>query len=171
VRAVSDRVVAGRDARGALPVTATLALRLPLPYARPLPALSANWRGHWSSRASATRQVRADVLALARQAGLHRYQPGDVEHVTVQVVWAPGDNRRRDSGNLAPFVKAAVDGIARGPRKDWVGLDLVPDDTPEFLTDQGAVILPPPAPPGMWIDLQLRLAPGAADRSPRRPHL
>lgn len=132
----------------------TLKVRLHLPYEAPPKPLNANWRGHWSARARATAQVRADVTALAKQAGLHRL--GNVEHVTVQLVWAPGDNRRRDSDNLYPLFKVGCDALARG-RAGLVGLDLVPDDDPVHMTKCAPVILPSPASKGMWLDLWVRL--------------
>lgn len=47
------------------------------------------------------------------------------------------------------------DALARG-RADWVGLDLVPDDTPAWMDKAAPRILPPPEPAGMWLDLTLR---------------
>jgi crossover junction endodeoxyribonuclease RusA len=134
-----------------------LRVRLTLPYGRPPAALTANARPHWSARASDTRQVRSDVTRLAQAAGLHRYPVGAIEHITVELVWAPGDRRRRDAPNLRPLCKAAVDALARGGRKDLIGLDLVPDDTAEFVTELTPRIEPPPA-KGMWLDLTIRLA-------------
>lgn len=133
-----------------------LQLRLTLPYDRIPPGLSANDRAHWSQKAKSTRQVRADVTTLAKAAGLHRYEPGRVDHVTVALVWAPGDRRRRDDDNLAPMLKAAADAIARGGRADLIGIDLVADDTARWMT-KTCRIEPPPA-KGMWLDLELRLA-------------
>jgi crossover junction endodeoxyribonuclease RusA len=133
-----------------------LRVRLTLPYDRPPAALTANTRAHWRARSAATRQVRSDVLRLAQAAGLHRYGPGVVEHVTVELVWAPGDRRRRDADNLFPLLKSCCDAIARG-RRDWTGLDLVPDDVPEWMTKLTPRIEPPPA-KGMWLELTLRLA-------------
>jgi crossover junction endodeoxyribonuclease RusA len=134
-----------------------LRVRLALPYDRPPASLTANTRAHWRARSADTRQVRSDVLRLAQAAGLHRYGPGAVEHVTVELVWAPGDRRRRDAPNIRPLLKAAVDAIARGPRRDWIGLELVPDDTAEYVTELTPRIEPPPA-KGMWLELTLRLA-------------
>ncbi len=129
-----------------------LHVRLRLPYAKPPRGLSGNSRVHWSVKARSTRQVREDVTVLARAAGLHRYQPGEVTHVRAQLVWAPGDMRKRDPDNLWPLAKVIFDGIARG-RADLVGIDLVPDDSPEWMTKHESMILPPPAPAGMWVDL------------------
>ena len=128
--------------------------RLNLPYERPPEALVGNTRAHWRRRSADTRQVRADVERLARAAGLDRLSR-PATHITVELVWAPGDRRRRDSDNLWPLLKAACDALARGPRRDWVGLDLVPDDTPAHMTKLAPRIAPPPE-QGMWLDLALR---------------
>lgn len=130
-------------------------VRLTLPYDRPPKALAGNTRVHWRKRSKDTNQVRTDVLTVARQAALHLAAP--IRHITVQLTWAPGDRRRRDSDNLWPLLKVACDALARGPRKDWVGLELVPDDTPEHMTKLAPVIEPPPA-KGMWLDLTLDFA-------------
>lgn len=123
------------------------AYRLKLPWRKPPPALWGNARTHWRARARDTREVRTAVALLARQAGIPRS-----EHLTVELLWAPGDCRRRDADNLWPLLKAASDSLARG-RGDWIGLDLVPDDTPKYFTKLAPRILPPDeAPePGMWL--------------------
>jgi crossover junction endodeoxyribonuclease RusA len=131
--------------------------RLALPYQRPPKGLYANVRAHWRQRAKDTDQVRADVTTIARQAGLH--QLGPITHLVVQLMWAPGDKRRRDEDNLWPLLKVCCDALARGPRRDLVGLDLVPDDTPEHMTKLGPVILPPPAEPGMWLVVDVHQEP------------
>lgn len=130
-------------------------VRLTLPYNEPPQALKANERPHWSRRNKDTRQVRTDVMRLAQAAGLHRLPP--IAHITAVLVWAPGNRIRRDPINLAPFVKALCDGLARGNRKDLIGLDLVPDDTQEWMDQRTAVLVPPPA-KGMWLDLSIRFA-------------
>lgn len=135
---------------------ADLFVRLALPYDRPPAALWGNTRKHWRVRSRDTRQVRGDVLALAQAVGLHRLER-PVAHVTVCLTWAPGDNRRRDSDNAWPLLKAASDGIARGGRADLIGLDLVPDDTPRWMDKRAPVIAGPPA-KGMWLDLSIRFA-------------
>lgn len=109
--------------------------RLDLPFYRPPEALTGNAReGHWAPRSKATNEVRTAVAWLGRQAGIPPSR-----HLTVELVWAPGDRRKRDADNLWPMLKACCDGLARGPRKPsaraapWVGLDLVPDDTPRWM--------------------------------------
>jgi hypothetical protein len=133
----------------------TAQYRLNLPYDSIPKGLSGNSRGRsWRPKAASTQMVRADVTTLARAAGLHRVQ--GVEHVTVELVWAPGDHRRRDEDNLYPLLKVGCDALARG-RKDWVGIDLVPDDTSVFMA-KSCRIAPPPEPKGMRLDLTLRFA-------------
>lgn len=136
--------------------TSDLVCSLALPYERPPKSLVGNSRHHWRQRSADTLLVRTDVMRLAQAAGLHRYGPSVVEHVTVELVWAPGDKRRRDADNLWPLLKACCDALARGPRRDWVGLALVPDDTPEHMTKLAPRIDPPPAAKGMSLRLGLR---------------
>lgn len=119
---------------------------LRLPYDRPPKALTGNSRAHWRQRSADTRMVREDVLILARAANIPA-----TAHMTVELVWAPGDRIRRDADNLWPLLKACCDSLARGPRRDWVGLELVPDDTPQHMTKMAPRIDPPPAPKGMWL--------------------
>lgn len=125
-----------------------------LPFDRPPSALVGNSRAHWRRRSADTQQVRTVVAALARQHNLHLAQP---QHVTVELIWAPGDRRRRDADNLWPLLKACCDALARGPRRDWTGLDLVPDDTPEHMTKLAPRIDGPPA-KGMWLAITLHAA-------------
>lgn len=121
--------------------------RIALPYQRPPSALTGNTRNHWRSRATQAKQVRTDVANLARAAGVPKSA-----HLTVELVWSPGDRRRRDADNLWPLLKTACDALARG-RKDWVGLELVPDDTPRYMTKRAPRIESPDDNPerGMWL--------------------
>lgn len=125
-----------------------LAYKLALPWSKP--PLTSNQRfGHWAPRNRIVADVRTTVAWLAKQA---KIPPG--RHLTVELVWAPGDRRRRDAPNLQPTVKAAVDALARG-RKDYTGLDLVPDDTPTYVTELPSRIMPPPHPKGMWLNVEV----------------
>ncbi|WP_058630654.1 hypothetical protein [Microbacterium oxydans] len=98
---------------------------LELPYDRPPKGLSANYRGHWAPKAKSTAEVRALVVALARNARIPT-----MGRMQVELVWVVTDNRKRDSDNVAPFAKAIFDGLGadRG-----VSARLVPDDAPEFM--------------------------------------
>lgn len=129
--------------------------RLVLPYRWPPAALTGNYRGHWSGRHRASQRLRAEIVWLAHLAHMPR---SGARHVTVGLVWAPCGQRRgpRDADNLWPLLKAACDGLARGPHKNWTGLDLVPDDTPEHMTKLDPQIMPPPD-RGLWLDVELLL--------------
>lgn len=97
---------------------------LELPYSRPPKGLSANYRGHWAPKAKSTAEVRALVVALARNADIPT-----MGRMQVELVWVVTDNRKRDADNVFPLLKAAADGLAsdRG-----VSAHLVPDDSPEW---------------------------------------
>ena len=119
---------------------------LDLPYQRP-PLRSNDSFLHPAHKASVVRKVREDVTQLAKSQGM---EPGT--HLVVQLHYAPGHNRKMDSHNLHPTVKACVDALARGKRKDWVGLELVPDDTDDFVTILTPQIHRPPEPgPRCWL--------------------
>lgn len=132
--------------------TETAHCRLVLPYTEISAGLSLNARGHPRfTKATPTRMVRADVTNLARAAHLHRLgRP--FRFVDVELVWAPGERRRRDDDNLFGLVKVAADALAGGPRKDRVSIDLVADETSEFMR-KACRIAPPPTPKGMWLEL------------------
>ncbi len=104
--------------------------------------------GHWAIRHRAVKQVIHDVVTLARA---NRVQAG--QHLTVQLVWAPGDRRRADVDNLVALQKVMCDALSRG-RKDLPGLHLVPDDTPAYMTKLMPEILPPPA-NGLWLNVKV----------------
>jgi crossover junction endodeoxyribonuclease RusA len=133
--------------------------RLTLPYREPPAALRGNYRGHWSGRSKASREVRETVSTLGRAAGLHRLT--GVTHIAACLRWAPGDRRRRDAGNLWPFSKALIDGLTpdRTVRRRvkgkihitrHVGCGLVPDDVPKYVNEMTPIIVPPPE-RGMWL--------------------
>lgn len=122
---------------------------IPLPFDRPPAALWGNAReGHWAPRHKATLAVRSAVVLLGR---LLKVPPGD--HLTVLLVWAPGDRRVRDEDNLAPFYKVICDALGQS-RGDWVGLQLVRDDSPKYMTKLAPKIIPPPH-KGMWLFVQV----------------
>jgi len=124
--------------------------KLALPYDRPPKPLWGNARdGHWGQRSKWSRIIRCDVKFLAREAKI----PIST-HLDVLLSWAPGDNRRRDADNMWPMLKVCCDGLARGNRH-FVGLDLVPDDTPQWMTKHAPLIMAPNECPvkGMWLDI------------------
>jgi crossover junction endodeoxyribonuclease RusA len=123
--------------------------RLDLPW--PRPPLRSNDRRHWRKQAEIVATVRKAVVVLALNA---KMPYGD--HLTVQLHYAPGARTRMDSHNLHPTVKACVDALARGKRRDWVGLELVPDDTDEFVTILAPQIHYPPEPgPKCWLTVEV----------------
>ncbi|MCP2169195.1 hypothetical protein [Goodfellowiella coeruleoviolacea] len=102
-------------------------------------------------RADRVALIRRDVTLAAQRAGIPRCR-----HLTVCLHYAPGDNRRRDADNLWPTLKAAADALARGPRRDWVGLDLVPDDTPDHMTKLAPIIHSGPGERRLWLTVETR---------------
>lgn len=68
--------------------------------------LTANQRLHHQQRARATRVLRHAGCVNAHAAGIPRHERA---HVTVTVAWP--DRRRRDVLNIAPTVKALIDGM------------------------------------------------------------
>lgn len=144
-------------ARGVSRIAGSAHFKLALPYDRPPKPLWGNARNaHWGERAKWSRIIRSDVMFLARQAKIPQST-----HLDVLLSWAPGDLRKRDSDNLWPLLKACCDGLARGKRTlkpgaaNFVGLDLVPDDTPQWMTKHAPLIMAPNECPvkGMWLDI------------------
>ena len=132
-----------------------------LPYATP--PLTANQRLHWAAKARLTADVRRTAMLLARAAHL----PRDCEHVTVALHYTPRDRRRRDPSNLMPTQKALLDGLAAGTQRH-PGYGLVPDDTPDYVTETIPTIDPPsreaPGPNNSRMALKLKI------RGLSRPH-
>lgn len=123
-----------------------------LPF--PKPPLTANDNhGNYHVKARTVRYIRETVTTLAKAAHL----PAG-SHIEVTLHYRPRDNRRRDADNLWPTLKAVCDALSRG-RRDWVGLELVPDDTPEHMTKHTPVIHPGRPNVGssarMWIELDI----------------
>lgn len=130
-------------------MSAPVIFRLDLPW--PRPPLRSNDRRYWRKQAEVVAGVRDAVMMLARAAKI----PAS-NHLTVQLHYAPGRRTRMDSHNLHPTVKACVDALARGKRRDWVGLELVPDDTDEFVTILTPQIHYPPEPgPKCWLTVEV----------------
>lgn len=121
----------------------TLALEVPIDLVKGRPPLNANDRMHWARKASLTQAVRETT---AWRVKAHQLQPA--RHLTVQLHYAPGDRRkRRDPANLCATSKPAIDGL--------VDAGLVPDDTPEWVTELMPVIEPGPQPRRLWLEVTI----------------
>jgi crossover junction endodeoxyribonuclease RusA len=110
-----------------------------LPWDRP--PLNLNQSLHYAVKARLVAEVRRDVGWLLRAAKL-----STAEHVTVGLVYAPGDRRRRDEDNLVGLLKACCDAA--------VDVGLCVDDDPAHMTKLMPKILPPPAEPGLWLTVE-----------------
>lgn len=86
-----------------------------------------NDRTHWTKRRTNAARIRSDVAWLVKAVKIPHQ-----DHVTVQLHYAPGDNRRRDADNLVASAKPAVDAL--------VTAGVVDDDRPEFVTHLMPVI-------------------------------
>ncbi|MCC3311501.1 hypothetical protein [Nocardia africana] len=90
-----------------MPETHTATIKLPWSA----PPLSMNdsgaTRGAMFAKARKITEIRGDVVNLARKAKL----PKGIDRATITLHYRPRDNRARDSVNLAPTLKAVVDGL------------------------------------------------------------
>lgn len=92
--------------------------------------LSANDKVHWAVRARLTKQLRQWGYLLGREGeGVARL---GLTHARVEFEFAYPDRRRRDRSNLAPTVKAIMDGL--------IDAGLLPDDSDRFLDGPHTVI-------------------------------
>ena len=137
--------------------TATIAL----PWTRP--PLSMNDRGVSKGATFAKNRViaeiRADMVTLARAAGL----PRGVEFATIRLHYRPRDNRARDSLNLSATLKAVVDGLTppkvvktkRG-YNTHAGYGFVPDDSTRHVSTPEPVIHPAERgqPGALWLEIE-----------------
>lgn len=103
-----------------------------LNYPRPPRGLSANDRAHHMVKAKATANVRALVMYQVR--ALHIPV---LDRARVNVEWVVNDQRRRDTDNVAPLLKAIYDGIAADK---GVSAHILEDDAPQFMEKVGATI-------------------------------
>jgi crossover junction endodeoxyribonuclease RusA len=81
--------------------------------------INANQRSHWARKAELTRFLRTEASLHA-----HGIPPMTRAHLTVHVGWP--DKRRRDVSNIAPTLKACIDGFVSDAR-------LLPDDSDAYL--------------------------------------
>ena len=85
--------------------------------------LTSNQRQHWATKAKITRELRRIAFWYGRA---HLDQAPDAFPVRCVVTINYRDRRRRDAANLAPTVKAIVDGL--------VDAGILPDDSTEYLS-------------------------------------
>lgn len=81
--------------------------------------ITANDKMHWAARSRLTKQLRQWGYLLGREGeGVARL---GLTHARVEMEFAYPDRRRRDRSNLAPTVKALMDGL--------IDAGLLPDDS------------------------------------------
>lgn len=104
--------------------------------------LTANQRLHWAAKARTVSNLRA---VGATEAIEQRVPVMDRAHLTVWVSWP--DRRRRDVSNLAPSIKALVDGVVQDAQRlpddddrHLIGPDMRVTNGPSGL-DRGVVLL------------------------------
>lgn len=122
-------------------MTAVTVWKLDVPSWHGRPPLTDNMRLHWRQRAERVRLVREGVHWLAKSLKIPTH-----EHITVQLHYAPGDNRRRDEDNLNPTSKAACDGL--------VDAGIVPDDTPRYMTKLMPKLHQGPGVRRLWLEIE-----------------
>lgn len=92
--------------------------------------ITANDKMHWAARSRLTKQLRQWGYLLGREGeGVARL---GLTHARVEMEFAYPDRRRRDRSNLAPTVKALMDGL--------IDAELLPDDADRFLDGPHTVI-------------------------------
>jgi crossover junction endodeoxyribonuclease RusA len=127
----------------------------PVPY-------SANWANglHWAKK-----RLYVNTILEAVTLGAKAAKIPVVDHLTVQLHWAPADNVKADEDNLVPSAKAACDAISRPKGSSWAGLSLVPDDSPEYMTRLHPRIHRGHTVRRLWLTVQI----GQHDSSPPCP--
>lgn len=83
--------------------------------------LTSNQRLHWATKARHTKVIRDMAWVLAKHARIQSMAAAEIE---VEVTW-PNRSRKRDSHNLQPSAKAAIDG--------FVDAGVLPDDSDKYL--------------------------------------
>lgn len=113
--------------------------RINLPWKRP--PLTANQRMHWAEKARITREVRQTACVLVKAAKA----PKTTGRLVITLHWRPSVKRRRDSVNLAPLLKALVDGAV-------LDTGIAPDDDTEHVSAPEPVIHQPGT-AAMWLEI------------------
>lgn len=105
--------------------------------------LTANDKPHWARRAALTKQLRRWGYLLGREGqGVARLH---LTRARVEFEFTYPDRRRRDRSNLAPTVKALMDGM--------IDAGLLPDDADRYLDGPHTVIADRPA--ARWIGVPM----------------
>lgn len=153
-------------ARGTEPLVLTAVTGLPL-YVIPLgyatPPLTLNHRHHPRVKARLTREIRTRVALRCLQ-----LQAKPAPHLHVSLHYVPAARRDRDADNLVATLKPAIDGLtAKGRDRGWPGAQLVPDDTPRYVSWVPPRIHEPDGTvPRLWLEVQaLNSAPPPAGSS------
>lgn len=71
--------------------------------------LHPNSRPHWAEKAKAAKAARIDAAFIAKASGATQMA---AERLSVSLLFAPPDNRRRDVDGCLSACKSALDGIA-----------------------------------------------------------
>lgn len=79
---------------------------LKLPYDRP--PISQNSRMHWAPANKIKQEIKRSSAWLARSEKMPH-----LERIRVTIEWIVNDRRRRDVDNMAPTLKAAIDGLVQ----------------------------------------------------------
>lgn len=119
-----------------------VAIEVDLPLIHGKVPLTLNQRLHWREKARRNALVRDVVHARVQQ--LRLPQCG---HISVQLHFATGDNRRRDQDNLVATLKPCLDGITRS--------GLIRDDTPEHVTWYSPQIHNGPGVRRLWLEITI----------------
>ncbi|PPJ31891.1 hypothetical protein C5E45_32900 [Nocardia nova] len=116
-------------------------------------------RGAMFAKARKISEIRRTVVTLARAEKL----PKGVDRATITLHYRPRNNRARDSVNLAPTLKAVVDGLT--PQKIvktkkgfnvHPGYGFVPDDSTRYVSTPEPIIHPAERgqPGALWLEIE-----------------
>jgi crossover junction endodeoxyribonuclease RusA len=117
-----------------------------LPY--PSPPLSANDRNNRHK----TARIRNDVMHTVHAYAIAEWLPRGLDRVGIVLHWRVSTKHRRDADNLAPTLKACVDGLTRGSR-NHPGFGLTVDDDWQHVTSGWAIELDRTQPSGLWLEI------------------
>lgn len=80
--------------------------------------LHPNARVHWARKAKAAKRARSDAAWFALSSGIRVHDFAGRDALDVALVFAPPDNRRRDTDGMISSIKSYLDGIS-----DVIGID------------------------------------------------